>query len=364
MLKATEISFRKKRAFDVFRAYRQVQSKIHDLRYLFWECTLRCNLKCRHCGSDCIASSDVPDMPKEDFLRVIDEIKPLVDSKKTMIAITGGEPLMRDDLEEVGYQLYKREFPWGMVCNGYALGKERFVELLKSGMGSLTISLDGLKGSHDWMRAVNGSFEKAIRAVEMAANTKNLVFDVVTCVNQKNIGELEKIKKLLIDCNVKKWRVFTIFPKGRAEGDEMLTINPLQYKYLADFIVKTKSEGKIRASYSCAGFTGGYEGHIRDYYFFCKAGINIGSILVDGSISACPSLRNDYIQGNIYKDSFWDVWENRFQVMRNRSWTKKGECEKCTVYKWCGGNGLHLRDEKTGGLLMCQYNLLKKAEAK
>jgi hypothetical protein len=58
-----------------------------------------------------------------------------------------------------------------------------------------------------------------------------------------------------------------------------------------------------------------------------------------------------------------DVWNNRFGVMRDRRWAATGECAACRVWNWCQGNGLHLRDEKTGALLMCHYRLLDKAAA-
>ena len=103
-----------------------------------------------------------------------------------------------------------------------------------------------------------------------------------------------------------------------------------------EFIKAGRAEGRIEPSFSCEGFLGPYEGEVRDDFFFCRAGINIGSVLADGSISACPSLRADYSQGNIYKDSFLDVWNNRFQVMRDRAWTKTGKCLDCGAFKWCG----------------------------
>ncbi|MDD5186097.1 MAG: radical SAM/SPASM domain-containing protein, partial [Paludibacter sp.] len=73
----------------------------------------------------------------------------------------------------------------------------------------------------------------------------------------------------------------------------------------------------------------------------------------------CPSLRADYIQGNIYKDDFWKVWNEKYQIMRDRSWTKTGKCATCKSYKFCEGNGLHLRDEMTGDILCCHLDLLK-----
>jgi radical SAM protein with 4Fe4S-binding SPASM domain len=122
-----------------------------------------------------------------------------------------------------------------------------------------------------------------------------------------------------------------------------------------DFIAATRKEGKVDAMYGCDSFLGGYEMEVRQTPFFCWAGVNIGSVLADGSISACPSLRADYIQGNIYKDDFMDVWNNRFQIMRNRKWLKQGMCTDCSMWNLCLGNGLHLRREADGKLLSCLF---------
>jgi MoaA/NifB/PqqE/SkfB family radical SAM enzyme len=57
-----------------------------------------------------------------------------------------------------------------------------------------------------------------------------------------------------------------------------------------------------------------------------------------------------------------DVWNNRYQKMRNRRWTKVGICEKCKAFKSCNGNGLHLREEKTGEVLRCHYKMLENSK--
>jgi radical SAM enzyme (rSAM/lipoprotein system) len=354
-----KIPLRKRIALDLFSIKKSIDAVVHDLRYLFWECTLRCNLSCLHCGSDCLRNSSLADMPLADFLRVVDSIKDRLDPHATTIAITGGEPLMRDDLEHCGRELFKRGFPWGIVTNGYAMTRDRYGRLLDAGLRSLTISLDGLRASHDWLRNKAGSFDRAVKTIEFAAATDNIIFDVATCATRRNFGELPKIKDLLNDKGVKNWRLFTVFPKGRAVGNAELQISDRQFVDLMDFIVDAKKEGRIRPNYGCEGFLGAYEGRARDNYFQCAAGVCVGSVLIDGSISACPSLRADYIQGNIYKDDFWEVWNSRFRVMRNRSWTKTGPCLTCKAYRWCLGNGLHLRDEKTGELMLCHYARLK-----
>ncbi len=355
------MNLKKKIILSLFQQHKRNQSKLHELTYLFWECTLRCNLNCIHCGSDCTKEALTNDMPPEDFLKVLDNITPHVNPHKTMVVITGGEPLMRKDLEKCGEEIYKRGFPWGMVTNGFGLTQNRFNALLESGLRSITISLDGLNPeTHDWFRGKNGSWEKAVDAISRVAATPGLMYDVVTCINKKNITDLNAIKELLISRNVKRWRLFTVFPKGRAKENQLLQLSNTEFVVLMEFIKNTRNEGKIDVSYGCEGFLGNYELEVRSTPFFCQAGIHIGSVLADGSISACPSLRADYIQGNIYKDDFWTVWNEKYEIMRDRSWTKTGKCATCKFYKYCEGNGLHLRDEVTGELLCCHLELLQK----
>ncbi len=355
-----KISLKKKLALELFHKYKKNSTKLHQLNYLFWEATLKCNLNCKHCGSDCKMDSSQKDMPVDDFIKVIDTIKPHVNPNQLMIAITGGEALIRKDLEKCGKALFDRGFPWGIVTNGYLLTKDRLISLLKSGLRSVTISLDGLRDSHNWLRGKNDNYAKVLNAIGLVSAVNDLVSDVVTCVNQKNINELSEIKELLIQMGVKEWRLFTIFPIGRAKDNELLQLTPDQFKSLFEFIKSEREKGDLKISYGCEGFLGNYEGEVRDNFFFCRAGINVASILVDGSISACPNLRNNFTQGNIYQDDFMDVWNNRFDVMRNRKWTKKGICSQCNYYKYCQGNGLHLYDENKE-LLFCHYERLLQA---
>ena len=113
---------RKRLALNIFSDLYASTVAEHRLTTLFWECTLRCNLRCGHCGSDCTASPDSQDMPAEDFFRVLDrQITHRVDPHRVMVVLSGGEVLVRSDLERIGRALYDREYPWGMVTNGMAL---------------------------------------------------------------------------------------------------------------------------------------------------------------------------------------------------------------------------------------------------
>lgn len=350
---------RKKIALRLFaNLYRNTVSE-HRLRTLFWEMTLRCNLQCRHCGSDCRADASVKDMPLEDFLRVLDEeITPNVNPRDVLVIFSGGEVLMRKDLERAGSEVAKRGYPWGMVTNGIALTPERLAALVEAGLRSISISLDGFADTHNHIRGHVASFDKAIAAIEEIHKYKNLACDVITCLTPPMVSRLEEFKEWLIARGVRSWRIFSIFPAGRAATDPTLNLSDAEFRTVLDFIRHTRKEGLIEVSYACEGFLGDYEADVRDHFYQCAAGVSVASIRVDGSISGCTSVRGNYTQGNIYRDHFWDVWENRFEPFRNREWARKDECAECEVWRYCQGGGMHLRDND-GRLMYCHYHKLK-----
>lgn len=190
-----KLSLRKRLALELERKMRQNQKELHPLRQLFWECTLRCNLSCKHCGSDCKKTAHTKDMPVEDFIRVIDTITPHVGNQKPIIIFTGGEALVREDLEEVGLALYRREYPWGIVSNGMLLNRQRLDRLMAAGLHAVTISLDGFSDDHNWMRGHAESFDRAMEAIKMLVHEPELAWDVVTCVNRRNYSYLEELDR-------------------------------------------------------------------------------------------------------------------------------------------------------------------------
>ena len=344
---------------NIYFLLRKLETRTHELNYLFWECTSRCNLSCLHCGSDCSAERSGEDMPLADFLSALDTIES--ESDNLLVVLTGGEPLLRQDIELCGREIRKRGMRWGMVSNGYLYDRQKHISLLNSGLGALTISLDGLEVTHNWLRNTRDSFSKVERAINLAASSARLNFDVVTCVNSRNISELQLIYDYLVSNEVKAWRLFTIAPIGRAKNNKHLFLSDVQFKELLDFICQKRKLKSIDIKFSCEGYVGQYELKVRDSYFFCRAGINIGSILSDGSISACPNIDKSFIQGNIYEDNFYKIWQTKFHPFRNRSWTKRGQCENCSEYSCCQGNGLHTWHGDKANPLICHNEKIKNA---
>lgn len=341
-----------------FRLFRSNETKVHELNYLFWECTTRCNLHCRHCGSDCSLLSKEKDMPLEDFLAVLDTIPQADRPKDFTVVLTGGEPLLRPDIVDVGREIWRRGFGWGMVSNGWRYTEDMQRKLVGAGMGALTISLDGLKDTHDWMRGAAGSYRRTLDAITLMAQEPRLNADVVTCVNKRNLEQLQEMYELLSGLGVKQWRLFTIIPIGRAASDPEMHLSDQEFVSLMEFIKqKRKNAGRMAVTFSCEGYLGRYEEQVRPVRHFCRAGINIASVLIDGRICACPNIDRDrFCQGSIYTDNFYEVWQTKFEVFRNRDSLRCGRCASCKQWRNCFGGGMHNWHGDTDGPLQCHYS--------
>ena len=92
-------------------------------------------------------------MPLADFLRVLDEeVTPNVDPHRVLIIFSGGEVLVRSDIEEAGREVTRRGYAWGMVTNGMALTRERLDGLVRAGLRTISVSFDGFPDEHNYIR--------------------------------------------------------------------------------------------------------------------------------------------------------------------------------------------------------------------
>lgn len=333
------------------------ERKIHDLRYLFFELTHRCNLACIHCGSDCQKNETVPDLPQEKILEVLREIKTTHNSHKVMVVLSGGEPTVYPGVWELGKKIIELEYPWGMVTNGLAWNEDLIKQAKDSHMHSVTVSLDGFEEAHNWLRGDIKSFRKAVRAIELLLKHKPYhAMDVITCVNRRNIHDLDKLYDFMKSLGVPRWRFFTISPIGRAPKYPDLFLNKEEFHLLMQKILEFRRRRGMKVLFSESGYLGCYERRVRGHDWFCRAGIHVSGVMVNGDILACPNIDRRLAQGNVFKDSFLDVWENRYEKYRDRGWMKKADCVKCPEWRMCQGEAMHLWDVDNNRTKLCHYN--------
>ena len=336
--------------YEIWKAQREANRKRHPLTYLFWEISLQCNFHCRHCGSYCERHKYPDDLNTEEIKKVFKEIAEDFNAKKITIAVTGGEPLLRKDLFEVMTYARNLGFHWGMVTNGWFVTPEIVKKMKQSGMETVVVSIDGLGLTHDKFRDMPGAYDQAIRAVKLLSKGKFLKdLQITTSVHKKCLPELEKMSKIFPKLGINSWRVMNVDPIGRADIDQEILLSKPELIQLLDFIKEKRKISKIDITYSCAQFLGfDYDDSVRDHPFFCATGINVASILHNGDIFVCPNVPRlpKLIQGNVKKERFSDVWNNKFEMFRDINRTNCAKCTNCPDWEYCLGGSYHLWDQK------------------
>ena len=336
-------------ALEMVRQKRQELYKHPKLNNLFLEVTSRCNARCEHCGSRCDGNEQGKEISAEDLKRTLKEISECYDPKGVFLQITGGEPLMRKDLFDILEYAVGLGFHWGMTTNGMLINKTMFDKIEKAKMSTVSVSIDGLKETHEAFRKVPNCYEKILKGIDMMiASPVIKIVQVTTVANKKNFDQLEDIYQLLLEHGVKYWRVVNCDPIGRANDNSDIFLDLDEYKKLFKFIEEKQAEGKMtEITYGCSHYLGfNEEGKIRPNYFMCLTGLTVGSILSNGDIFVCPNVprRPELIQGNIKTDSFVNVWETKYEAFRNENRTSNKKCKRCKHWAYCGGDSFHTWD--------------------
>lgn len=326
---------------------RRALQKNPFLETLFLEMTLRCNERCVHCGSSCEAVQPSCELAADDFKRLLDKVKADFAPELPYLAVTGGEPLLRDDFFEIMAYAKSLGFRWGMTSNGTMITKEVARKLKETGMRTVSISIDGLPGSHERFRRTPGSFARSMQGVQNLIDEDCFeAVQVTTVIHKQNIDELDEMYEIFRDEDIDSWRVINLEPIGRALEHPELMLEKEDYRRLFAFIREKRREN-IPVLYGCSHFLGlDYESEVRDFYFLCSAGVYTASVRSNGDIGACLDIerRPETTFGNILTDDFTRVWKEGFQIFRQDFSGNNATCQTCEWEGFCHGGACHSWD--------------------
>lgn len=355
----------KVQALEAFIEQKEHLKKMAQLRYLFWEATLRCNLNCRHCGSDCVRddSTKAHEISGELIKRELRQIASRYPSQQCTFAIIGGEPLIRDDIIAIGAYSAELGYKWGITTNGMLLTREMITRLKKANLKTISISLDGTEEDHDALRNCTGSHRRATASIRRLLDDRFYQhFDVICCISSINIDHLEEFMDELYELKVPAVRFTPVFSRGRAGRNSDLTLKDEDYVKMLNFIARQrKLQTDIRVNFSEQGYWGPkWECVIRDDFHYCSSGILIGSILHDGTVIGCPSVSKKYAEGNIRLSSFVDIWTTGFKRYRqDRKAMFAHQCGDCEHWILCEGGGFHLLDQEGVPASQCSLKRIR-----
>ena len=315
-----------------------------DLFLLAINLTKRCNLACAHCYMDAATLKDggENELATQEVKDLLGEIAGR--SAATMVVLTGGEPLLRPDLEALLAHGTGLGLSMVVGTNGVALTGRRVQSLKAAGAMGAGISIDSLDARrHDAFRGLPGAWEKTMNGIE-ACRRHDLPFQIHFSVTESNAGEIPAMIDFARASGARVLNVFFLICTGR--GESMSDISPVAYERVLGQLVTAQEQSPdllIRAR--CAPHfkriayqrnpdstltrAAGYEGG------GCLAGIHYCRITPEGGVTACPYIPDE--EGSIRDAKFWDIWDQSPTFRSLRSPRLLGKCGSCEFRKLCGG---------------------------
>ena len=166
----------------------------YNPKQVVWELTLKCNLRCIHCGSS--AGKSRPDeLSTKESLKLC---KDLAEINTDEVCFMGGEPFLRKEWYRLGREVKDLGMKLLIISNGYIVNDDIISKLVNLEPYAVSTSLDGATAkTHDHIRGVNGSFKKVMEFIS-SSKKSDLPVTVITTVNKLNLKELPMIKDFLL----------------------------------------------------------------------------------------------------------------------------------------------------------------------
>jgi len=305
-----------------------------------WNITRRCNLRCSHCYLNASELAGEGELSTQEALRVIDEIASL--NPHTMLILTGGEPLLREDVFELARYSSNRGLTVVIGTNGTTLDEGIVARMLEAGVKGVGISLDSAEPIyHDRFRGLPGAWERTDRGVDILRR-QGLEFQIQVTVTKGNLQEIPHVIEYACQRGAKAANIFFLVCTGR--GQEMTDITPSQYEEVLRYIVKAEKdyEGRMMVRARCAPhFLRVAQGInpessvLKGATSGCIAGTHYLRITPEGDVTPCPYMPVKV--GNVRDKGLSEIWwgSEVFHVLRNPKFN--GKCKDCEFNDICGG---------------------------
>jgi len=218
-------------------------------RMIAWEVTRACPLACRHCRAAATAKAPPGELSTDEGRRLLENIASFA---RPTIILTGGEPMLRDDIYDLASSARDLGLAVVMAPCGLYLTAESVARLKKAGISCISVSIDGATAaSHDAFRGVPGALEMTLRGVE-AARRGGLPFQVNTTVCRHNLREVPAILELAIRLGAVAFNPFLLVPTGRGKAMADEEISPDQYEETLNWLAGLQDRTGIRIRVTCA----------------------------------------------------------------------------------------------------------------
>ncbi|UCD13402.1 MAG: radical SAM protein [Thermoplasmatales archaeon] len=316
------------------------------------ELTLKCNMRCLHCGSSA-GEYRKKELTTKEWM---DLCRGASDLGCQLITFLGGEPFLRKDWFQIAQNVKDLGMNLSIITNGFLVNEKLISQLKEIEPYTIAISIDGATAeTHDTIRNLNGSLEKCKHAFNLL-NVANIPTTAVTTVHKMNLKELPLMRDFLLNKGI-AWQIQIADTMGRFPKE--LHLSQKEFYSVGLFIASSRSKYSLEELPITGAHCIGYNSKILPptqmsvKWKGCQAGIAALAIQSDGGVKGCLSLSDDYIDGNIKKRSINDIWNDPEAFSYNREFNKEdlqGECKGCKYGKTCMGGCLGVSIAETGEL--------------
>lgn len=305
-----------------------------------WEITLKCNLKCIHCGS---SAGDV--RPKElstkDCLNICKELSEIGFKG---IGLMGGELFLRKDWDIITKEIKDRGMAVSTVTNGFFKPEKIVPKLAKLEVDCVTVGLDGTEKIHDKIRGVKGSYKTAFSFMRECKKA-GLVTCPITTVHKMNFKDFKDLEDIILKREGLDWQIQEAVPIGRFPKE--LTLSEQEVYALGLYVASLQNKYtkyRVTAGHSLGFFSTKIPNlNLYPEWKGCYAGLGVLGIRSDGAIKGCETLPDEYIEGFYPKKSIIDIWNDPDSFSYNKKFKEEDlgpNCKDCKHGIRCKGGCL------------------------
>jgi AdoMet-dependent heme synthase len=305
-----------------------------------WNLTKRCNLRCSHCyisaGPFETAESE---LTTAECHRVIDEL--LAVNPSPMLILSGGEPLVRQDLEEIAAHASGRGATVVVGTNGTTLTEPRVAMLRRAGVSGVAVSVDSLdEGVHDHFRGGARALERTKEALGYLREQR---IDVVvqTTATPRNVAEIPALLEWAAEEGAVCFNLYFLVPTGR--GVDLMDLDPQRIETLLGELAAAEARyrGRMMVRAKCAPHfmrhvhAADPDSPVLSYRTRCPCGIDYCRITPDGRLTPCPYMPSE--AGDLRRQSFGEICSGSALFAELRERRLGGRCGSCEYRMVCGG---------------------------
>jgi radical SAM protein with 4Fe4S-binding SPASM domain len=271
----------------------------------------------------------------EEGKMLIDQI---AEVSKPILILSGGEPLLRNDVFELAKYGTEKGLRMVMGTNGTLITDPIARQLKLSGIQRIAVSLDSsVPERHDEFRGVKGSWKRTVEGIE-ACRRNDVDVQVNTTVTQQNYDEIDEIMTMAEKLGASNFHLFFLVPTGR--GKKVKDISPVMYEKMIRGVLEKSVKHKLNVRPTCAPqfmrIAKLMKLKLKHWSRGCIAGLSYCRVYPTGEVTPCPYLPIKL--GNIREKLFKSIWFNS-EILRNlRDFNNlKCKCGICEYRDVCGG---------------------------